>query len=85
MFTNMAALSLASVIYNSYKKEVVKFGRNWNNAAKVSAFYWNLNNSASNSNANISSRLCNVLIHFFEFSGLHRASLLGWLVNGQNS
>jgi len=38
-------------------QSVAKFGSNWNNAAKASTFYWNLNNSASNANANISSQL----------------------------
>lgn len=32
-------------------------GSKWNNSANASSFYWNLNNTASNRNRNISSRL----------------------------
>ena len=33
------------------------FGANWNNSANAGVFCWNLNNAASNSNANISGHL----------------------------
>lgn len=36
---------------------VAKFSGKWNNASKCGTFYWNLNNTASNSNTNIGAHL----------------------------
>lgn len=42
---------------NCEKRFFTLLGSNWNNSANASSFYWNLNNTASNRNRNISSRL----------------------------
>jgi len=40
---------------------VAQLGSNWNNGSNTGTFYWNLNNSSSNRNRNISSRAVNAL------------------------
>ena len=40
--------------------QVVIFGGNWLNAARVGAFFWDLGDSASTSLASVGSRLCRV-------------------------
>ena len=40
------------------QQQVAKLSGNANNAANAGAFYWNLNNTSSNDNVNISSQLC---------------------------
>lgn len=40
-------------------KPVTKFGSNWNNGSNAGSFYWNVNNTSSNRNANISGQLLN--------------------------
>lgn len=40
-------------------KKVTKLGSKWDNGANAGTFYWNLNNSASNRNRNISRQLVN--------------------------
>ena len=37
--------------------DVAHVGGNFNNGTNTGAFYWNLNNTSSNSNINIGSRL----------------------------
>ena len=41
------------------KKSIAQLGSNWNNGSNAGAFNWNLNNSVSNRNRNISSQLVN--------------------------
>lgn len=41
--------------------KVAKLGSNWNNGLNDSTFYWNVNNSSTNRNVNISSRAVNAL------------------------
>jgi len=40
---------------------VTQLGSNWNNGSNTGTFYWNLNNSSSNRNRNISSGAVNAL------------------------
>ena len=40
-------------------KSIAQLGSNWNNGSNAGTFYWNLNNSVSNRNRNISSQLVN--------------------------
>jgi len=40
----------------------VHFGGNWNNGTNVSPFYWNGNNSPTNTNINIGGRLIRILL-----------------------
>ena len=40
---------------------VAILGSNWNNGLNTSTFYWNVNNSSTNRNANISSGAVNAL------------------------
>ena len=35
---------------------LAQFGGNWNNGANAGVFYWNLNNTSSNTNVNIGSQ-----------------------------
>ena len=42
---------------NLYTSCVTKFGSNWNNASNTGTFQLNVNNTASNSNANITAHL----------------------------
>ena len=41
--------------------KVTQLGSNWNNGLNDSTFYWNVNNSSTNRNANISSGAVNAL------------------------
>jgi hypothetical protein len=41
------------------KKVIVQLGSNWNNGSNAGTFYWNVNNSVSNRNQNISGHLMN--------------------------
>ena len=38
---------------------VAKLGSNWNNGSNAGSFYWNVNNTSSNRNRNISGQLLN--------------------------
>ena len=49
-----------SEIQNHHFKGVAKLGANWNNGLKAGSFNWNVNNTPSNRNRNISRRLANV-------------------------
>lgn len=40
-------------------KPVTKLGSNWNNGSNAGSFYWNVNNTSSNRNRNISGQLLN--------------------------
>lgn len=40
-------------------KPVTKSGSNWNNGSNAGSFYWNVNNTSSHRNRNISSQLLN--------------------------
>ena len=40
-------------------QKITQLSRNWSNGGNTSGFYWNLNNSVSNRNRNISSHLVN--------------------------
>lgn len=40
---------------------VTQLGSNWNNSTNSGSFYWNLNNSSSNSNRNISCHLVHAI------------------------
>jgi len=41
--------------------KVTQLGSNWNNGLNDSTFYWNVNNSSTNRNRNISSGAVNAL------------------------
>lgn len=43
------------------KKSITQLGGNWNNGSNAGSFYWNVNNSVSNRNRNISGHLVNAL------------------------
>ena len=45
--------------YRKSIKKITQLGSNWNNGTNAGSFYWNLNNSVSNRNRNISSQLVN--------------------------
>ncbi len=53
-----------SFIVGSYKIRVTKLGGKWNNGAKCSTWYLNLNNASSNRNRNISSHL--LYVHLYQ-------------------
>ena len=40
-------------------KSVTKLGSNWNNGSNAGSFNWNVNNTSSNRNRNISGHLLN--------------------------
>jgi hypothetical protein len=42
---------------NLYTSYVTKFGSNWSNSSNTGTFHLNVNNTASNSNANITTHL----------------------------
>jgi hypothetical protein len=48
---------------------VAQLGRNWNNGLNNGAFYWNVNNTPSNRNRNISSHLVNAQNSTLETQG----------------
>lgn len=50
---------------------VLKVGGNWNNGGKAGLFYFNANNTASNSNTNVGARL-------LDYSSLRRLLLTAW-------
>jgi hypothetical protein len=43
----------------NHEKVIVQLGSNWNNGSNAGTFYWNVNNSVSNRNQNISGHLMN--------------------------
>ena len=48
---------------------MAQLGSNWNNGLNNGAFYWNVNNTPSNRNANISSHLVNAQNSTLETQG----------------
>ncbi len=53
---------------NLYTSCVTYFSSNWNNASNTGTFHLNVNNTASNSNANITAHLKFSMLHLFSVS-----------------